>query len=215
MKALEEKILQEGEVVDGDILKVDGFVNHQVDALLMEEIGKDMAEHFKGQGITKVFTIESSGIAPALFTAKELGVPLVILKKQQKAKTHVAVVVDEYGGTCGIVTMEDILEELVGEIWDEHEEAEVLLRRIAPDTYLIDASMDFEEFADYFKLDEESEMVSVSGWVMEQFGRVPEQGDQLTYKGLEIEVTKVGNHHVDEIRVKQTVVEDEETSEEK
>lgn len=85
MKALEEKILQEGVVVDGDILKVDGFVNHQVDVPLMEEIGKDMAEHFKEQGITKVFTIESSGIAPALFTAKELGVPLVILKKQQTA----------------------------------------------------------------------------------------------------------------------------------
>ena len=153
-------------------------------------------------------------ISPAIFVLESEPIRM-ILKKQQKAKTHVAVVVDEYGGTCGIVTMEDILEELVGEIWDEHEEAEVLLRRIAPDTYLIDASMDFEEFADYFKLDEESEMVSVSGWVMEQFGRVPEQGDQLTYKGLEIEVTKVGNHHVDEIRVKQTVVEDEETSEEK
>ena len=151
-------------------------------------------------------------ISPAIFVLESEPIRM-ILKKQQKAKTHVAVVVDEYGGTCGIVTMEDILE--VGEIWDEHEEAEVLLRRIAPDTYLIDASMDFEEFADYFKLDEESEMVSVSGWVMEQFGRVPEQGDQLTYKGLEIEVTKVGNHHVDEIRVKQTVVEDEETSEEK
>ncbi|SCG95423.1 Putative Mg2+ and Co2+ transporter CorB [uncultured Clostridium sp.] len=153
-------------------------------------------------------------ISPAIFVLESEPIRM-ILKKQQKAKTHVAVVVDEYGGTCGIVTMEDILEELVGEIWDEHEEAEVLLRRIAPDTYLIDASMDFEEFADYFKLDEESEMVSVSGWVMEQFGRVPEQGDQLTYKGLEIEVTKVGNHHVDEIRVKQIVVEDEETSEEK
>ncbi len=153
-------------------------------------------------------------ISPAIYVLESEPIRM-ILKKQQKAKTHVAVVVDEYGGTCGIVTMEDILEELVGEIWDEHEEAEVLLRRIAPDTYLIDASMDFEEFADYFKLDEESEMVSVSGWVMEQFGRVPEQGDQLTYKGLEIEVTKVGNHHVDEIRVKQTVVEDEETSEEK
>ena len=153
-------------------------------------------------------------ISPAIFVLESEPIRM-ILKKQQKAKTHVAVVVDEYGGTCGIVTMEDILEELVGEIWDEHEEAEVLLRRIAPDTYLIDASMDFEEFADYFKLDEESEMVSVSGWVMEQFGRVPEQGDQLTYKGLEIEVTKVGNHHVEEIRVKQTVVEDEETSEEK
>ena len=169
-------------------------------------------DFYVGRGITEKEVKDI--ISPAIFVLESEPIRM-ILKKQQKAKTHVAVVVDEYGGTCGIVTMEDILEELVGEIWDEHEEAEVLLRRIAPDTYLIDASMDFEEFADYFKLDEESEMVSVSGWVMEQFGRVPEQGDQLTYKGLEIEVTKVGNHHVDEIRVKQTVVEDEETSEEK
>ena len=152
-------------------------------------------------------------ISPAIFVLESEPIRM-ILKKQQKAKTHVAVVVDEYGGTCGIVTMEDILEELVGEIWDEHEEAEVLLRRIAPDTYLIDASMDFEEFAEYFHLDEESEMVSVSGWVMEQFGRVPDQGDHLEYKGLEIEVTRVGNHHVDEIRVKQNNVEAEEASEE-
>ena len=169
-------------------------------------------DFYVGRGITEKELKDI--ISPAIYVLESEPIRM-ILKKQQKAKTHVAVVVDEYGGTCGIVTMEDILEELVGEIWDEHEEAEVLLRRIAPDTYLIDASMDFEEFADYFKLDEESEMVSVSGWVMEQFGRVPEQGDQLTYKGLEIEVTKVGNHHVDEIRVKQTVVEDEETSEEK
>ena len=153
-------------------------------------------------------------ISPAIFVLESEPIRM-ILKKQQKAKTHVAVVVDEYGGTCGIVTMEDILEELVGEIWDEHEEAEVLLRRIGPDIYLIDASMDFEEFAEYFKLDDESEMVSVSGWVMEQFGRVPEQGDRFEYKSLEIEVTQVGNHHVDEIRVKQTATEDEETSEEK
>jgi len=82
MKLLEDKILNEGIVLGEDILKVDGFINHQVDIPLMEEIGKDMAEHFKGQGITKVFTIESSGIAPALFTAKYLDVPMVILKKQ-------------------------------------------------------------------------------------------------------------------------------------
>ena len=169
-------------------------------------------DFYVGRGITEKEVKDI--ISPAIYVLESEPIRM-ILKKQQKAKTHVAVVVDEYGGTCGIVTMEDILEELVGEIWDEHEEAEVLLRRIAPDTYPIDASMDVEEFADYFKLDEESQMVSVSGWVMEQFGRVPEQGDQLTYKGLEIEVTKVGNHHVDEIRVKQIVVEDEETSEEK
>lgn len=82
MKLLEEKILKEGTVIGDDILKVDGFLNHQVDVVLMEELGKDMAEHFRDQGITKVFTIESSGIAPAVFTARYLGVPLVILKKQ-------------------------------------------------------------------------------------------------------------------------------------
>ena len=82
MKLLEERILQEGIVLGQDILKVDGFINHQVDIELMEALGQDMAEHFKGQGITKVFTIESSGIAPALFTARYLGVPMVILKKQ-------------------------------------------------------------------------------------------------------------------------------------
>ena len=71
--------------------------------------------------------------------------------------------------------------------------------------------MDFEEFAEYFKLKEESEMVSVSGWVMEQFGRVPELGDHFVYQNLLIEVTKVGNHHVDEIRVKQENTEPEET----
>ena len=169
-------------------------------------------DFYVGCGITEKAVKDI--ISPAIFVLESEPIRM-ILKKQQKAKTHVAVVVDEYGGTCGIVTREDILEELVGEIWDEHEEAEVLLRRIAPDTYLIDASMDFEEFAEYFKPDDESEMVSVSGWVMEQFGRVPEQGDRFEYKGLEIEVTQVGNHHVDEIRVKQTATEDEETSEEK
>ena len=82
MKLLEEKIRQDGNAVNEHILKVDSFINHQVDIELMEALGKDMAEHFAGQGVTKVFTIESSGIAPALFTAKYLNVPVVILKKQ-------------------------------------------------------------------------------------------------------------------------------------
>lgn len=82
MKLLEEKILAEGKAINKDILKVDSFVNHQVDAALMKEIGEAFADHFKGQGITKVATIESSGISPALMTALALNVPLVILKKQ-------------------------------------------------------------------------------------------------------------------------------------
>ncbi|MEI3128616.1 MAG: transporter associated domain-containing protein [Oscillospiraceae bacterium] len=124
-----------------------------------------------------------------------------LLKKLQQAKTHVAVVVDEYGGTCGIVTMEDILEELVGEIWDEHDEEEVFLRKIAPDTWLVDAGMDFDDFAEFFQLKTDSEMVSVSGWVMEQFGRVPEAGDSFVFENLTVRVTRVENHRIEEIQV--------------
>lgn len=82
MKLLEEKILAEGKAINKDILKVDGFVNHQVDPELMQQIGAAFAKHFENQGVTKVVTIESSGIAPALMTALALKVPLVILKKQ-------------------------------------------------------------------------------------------------------------------------------------
>ena len=82
MKLLEEKILKEGRAVSEDILRVDTFINHQVDPELMEKCAKDFASHFKGKGITKIVTIESSGISPALLTALEMGLQLVILKKQ-------------------------------------------------------------------------------------------------------------------------------------
>ena len=139
-------------------------------------------------------------ISPPVFALENEPIR-ALLKKLQQAKTHVAVVVDEYGGTCGIVTMEDILEELVGEIWDEHDEEEVFLRKIAPDTWLVDAGMDFDDFAEFFQLKTDSEMVSVSGWVMEQFGRVPEAGDSFVFENLTVRVTRVENHRIEEIQV--------------
>ena len=142
----------------------------------------------------------SAIISPPVFALENEPIRL-LLKKLQQAKTHVAVVVDEYGGTCGIVTMEDILEELVGEIWDEHDEEEVFLRKIAPDTYTVDAGMDFDDFAEFFRLKTDSEMVSVSGWVMEQFGRVPTAGDSFTFDDLSVQVTRVENHRIEEIQV--------------
>ena len=145
-------------------------------------------------------------IAPPVFALENEPIRL-LLKKLQQAKTHVAVVVDEYGGTCGIVTMEDILEELVGEIWDEHDEEEVFLRKLGPDTYTVDAAMDLEDFAAYFHVKTGSEMVSVSGWVMEQFGRVPEVGDSFTCGDLQVEVMRVENHRIEEIRVVQRAAE--------
>ncbi len=82
MKLLKERILAEGKAKNENILKVDSFLNHQVDPVLMQKIGEEFAEHYKDMGITKVVTIESSGIAPALMTAMALEVPMIILKKQ-------------------------------------------------------------------------------------------------------------------------------------
>lgn len=81
MKELKEKILKFGNPINENVLKVDSFINHQVDANLMNLIGKEFAEYYKDRNITKVVTIESSGIAPATFTALHLNVPLVIMKK--------------------------------------------------------------------------------------------------------------------------------------
>ena len=141
-------------------------------------------------------------LSPTIFVPENEPISL-LLKKMQQGKTHVAVVVDEYGGTCGIVTMEDILEELVGEIWDEHEQEEIPIRETAEHTYLVDAGMDFDDFADFFYLKTDSEMVSVSGWVMERCGGVPESGDRFTYDDLDVLVVKVDHHRIEELRVTQ------------
>ena len=82
MELLQQRILKDGKALSESILKVDVFLNHQVDPDLMQKIGIDFAEHFKDYGITRVLTIESSGIAPAVYTAQALGVPMVILKMQ-------------------------------------------------------------------------------------------------------------------------------------
>ena len=82
MNLLKERILAEGSAKSENILKVDGFLNHQVDPVLMKNIGEEFASHYKNMGITKVVTIESSGIAPALMTAMALEVQMIILKKQ-------------------------------------------------------------------------------------------------------------------------------------
>lgn len=82
MDLLKQMILQKGHVINENVLKVDSFINHQVDPKLMKEIGLEFYNYFKNSNITKVFTIESSGIAPAIMAASEFNVPMVILKKQ-------------------------------------------------------------------------------------------------------------------------------------
>ncbi|WP_099222225.1 xanthine phosphoribosyltransferase [Listeria costaricensis] len=83
MKLLEQYILQKGTVLPGNVLKVDAFLNHQIDPALMQAIGRAFSERFKEAGITKIVTIESSGIAPAVFAGLELGVPVVFARKKK------------------------------------------------------------------------------------------------------------------------------------
>ena len=83
MHALEQKILSEGIVLSDQVLKVDAFLNHQIDPVLMQQIGKEFAARFKDAGITKIITIEASGIAPAVMAGLELGVPVIFARKYQ------------------------------------------------------------------------------------------------------------------------------------
>lgn len=85
MELLKKKILECGKALNSEVLLVDSFLNHQVDVNLMDEIGKEFARLFKDEGVTKVVTIESSGIAPATMTALHMGVPMVVLKKAKSA----------------------------------------------------------------------------------------------------------------------------------
>ena len=125
-----------------------------------------------------------------------------LLRQLQQNKVHMAVVVDEYGGTQGIVTMEDIMEELVGEIWDEHDEVIEEFRKQS--SYLVACSADLDDLYDLFdmKPSEEYDASSVSGWVMEEIGRVPDVGDRFRADGLEVCVTRVEHRRVMEIRVR-------------
>lgn len=83
MELLKRKIVNEGIVLSEQVLKVDSFLNHQIDPLLMQEIGRTFANRFRENGISKIITIESSGIAPAVFTALELGVPVIFARKRK------------------------------------------------------------------------------------------------------------------------------------
>lgn len=124
-----------------------------------------------------------------------------LLRILQKNKAHMAVVVDEYGGTQGIATLEDILEELVGEIWDEHDEVIEIFRKQSDGSYLIACSANLDDMYDLFQVKGTCGAATVSGWVMEQVGRVPEEGDHFLAEGLDVTVTRVEHRRVLEIRV--------------
>ena len=128
----------------------------------------------------------------------------VLLKLLQRTKNHMAVVVDEYGGVVGIVTMEDILEELVGEIWDEHDEVVEDIIQLSEDEWRVNGSASLDDLRQCLPIGNEFESVTVNGWVLEVLGHLPQQGDTFDYNHLHVTVERVARRRVEQVRIKRT-----------
>lgn len=154
-------------------------------------------------------TIESI-LQPALFIPPSVKIS-ELLKQLQQKKVHIAVVVDEFGGTEGIVTIEDIVEELVGEIWDEHDTVAAGMRKIGENTFAVPASTELSEFFEHFGVEEETDVSTVNGWVTAHIGKIPAVGDTFDFENLTVTVTATDEQRASEIEV--TVHEKPETEE--
>ncbi|MBQ8683748.1 MAG: HlyC/CorC family transporter [Clostridia bacterium] len=172
--------------------------------------------HYKDFYRTDRATVTVAGLMkPAVFVPPTMSLrPL--LNKLQAEKTHIAIVSDEYGGTLGIVTMEDVLEELVGEIWDEHDD---VIETIRPEgeegKFLVLCSTELEELMRHFDRETDCDATTVSGWVMETLGRIPAVGDTFAADGLDVIVTQVEKTHPAEVcvRLQEQSAEDKPTKE--
>lgn len=139
-----------------------------------------------------------------------------ILNRLQEEQSHIAVVLDEYGGTLGIVTMEDVLEEIVGEIWDEHDEVVEDFSEISENVYTVDGSVTMEDFKSQFDLDDfETESITLGGWVAEKLEKVPDEGDEFETDFGKFTVEKCESHSVTLVRFEYIEKSDDEDDDKK
>lgn len=217
-------------------LKAEDILTHRVDleALPLDSAKKEIAQTFAETRFSRIPIYEDnidniigvihqkdfyvgSGITTA--PIKDIISPVLfvhqseraddLLKKLQREKSHMAVVVDEYGGTLGIVTMEDILEQLVGDIWDEHDEVVEEFKELDENTFIIDCNMNLDDFCEEFDIETESDSVSVGGWVAEQIGNIPNVNDSFVFENLVVTVTATDSHRASVIKVEKHDLSDE------
>jgi len=209
-------------------LKAEDILTHRVDleALPVDAAKKEIAAMFTRTRFSRIPIYEDSidnivgvihqkdfyvGTGVTTESIKDIISPVLfihqyekiddLLKKLQKEKAHIAIVVDEYGGTLGIVTMEDILEQLVGDIWDEHDEVVEEFKELDENNFVIDCNMNLDDFCEEFDIKTESDSVSVGGWVAEQIGNIPDVNDSFMFENLIITVIETDAHRASTIKV--------------
>jgi CBS domain containing-hemolysin-like protein len=124
-----------------------------------------------------------------------------LLKEFQTQKQHFAVVADEFGSVAGIVTMEDILEEIVGEIWDEYDEVFEDIKQVSETVYIISGKANVDKVLEVFDIEKDIEPVTVNGWIAEELKTLPTRGTKLRFENLNIEVIKMKGRRIDSIKV--------------
>lgn len=124
-----------------------------------------------------------------------------LLKELQQKKLHLAVILDEFGSMMGIITLEDILEELVGEIWDEHDEVVHEIEPISQQEYIVSGKANVEKLFEYLHKEQEFDVLTVNGWVMEMLGRVPAEGDYFESENLKVKVLQMTGKRIEKIHI--------------
>lgn len=125
-----------------------------------------------------------------------------LLRDFKDAKTHLAIVTDEYGGTAGIITIEDIIEEIVGEIMDEHDSEESLLTKINDESFLVDARLEAQKLEKHLNIElPMGEFESVGGFIIHLLGRIPDLNEKVMFDDLEFTVQKADQRKIDKILI--------------
>ena len=139
-------------------------------------------------------------VKPAIFVPKSKKIS-DLRKELQEQQLHIAVVMDEFGCTVGLVTLEDILEELVGEIWDEHDEIVREISKVGENTFVVSGKANVEKVFEVLNVESEFEAMTVSGWVMEVLEKIPSQDDTFESDGLKVRVMKMSGKRIEQVEI--------------
>ena len=180
----------------------DNSIDNIIGIIYAKDVLRHLSQRNQGQKLPSIITI----MREPLFVP-ESRMLLDVFKDLKRTKKHMAVIVDEYGGTSGLVTMEDALEQIVGDIQDEFDQEEAQIIEVEPGVFDVSGSVSIADFVDYFNLDDsfdlkvEGNVDTIAGWMTQLLGELPKIGQTQSYPPLTLEVSEVARHRIEKLRV--------------